>query len=228
METISCASLIQCPFFIMTVGASGSGKSTLIASLLTNGLNYFDQQFSRVIIVAGGDLEQESYQRIKQSFGDKLEMVDGYDHTLLESMSLFPKDQHSLIIFDDVLHDMAKSNFVPQLAIKWRSKRLISTFFLSQLTYSEVPQLRVMTRNSTGCLLLPQIRDLSSVRLMGSQMFGKKHLNSFMEIYQDSLKTNGHLYLSTTTFLPSEKLRLISGLSDNQCPCIYEMPQAGT
>lgn len=211
----------------MTVGASGSGKSTLIASMLTTG-NFFDQPFSRVIIVAGGDPEQESYQRIKQKYGEKLVVLDGYDHAALDSMSLFPKDEHSLIIFYDVLHDLGKSNFAPQLAIKWRSKRLISTFFLSQLTYSEVPQLRIMTRNSTGCLLLPQIRDLSSVRLMGAQMFGKKHLEEFMVIYNDALKTNGHLYLSTTTFLPSEDLRLLSGLSENQIPCIYKMPAAGS
>lgn len=208
----------------MVIGASGSGKSTLVADLLTTNIDYFEVKFQRVIIICEGDDQQPAHLRLKEFWKDHLIVVDRYDHDLLDSGTLFPDGEPVAVIVDDCLYNLGKSNWLPQAAIKLRSKKQISVFFLTQVAYSsDVPQLRVCTRNCTGMLYLPQIRDANSVRLMASQMFGKSKVEKFMDLYQKAMKTYGHLYLSTTTFLPDDRLRILSGLFATQVPCVYEM-----
>lgn len=224
MSVLNSNCLIPGNVFIIVIGASGSGKSTLVVDLLTDNLEYFDAKFDSVVVVCEGDDNQPAYKKLRKFWQHRLTIVDKYDHDLLESGSLFPENKPVAVVVDDCLYNLGKSNWLPQAAIKLRSKKQISVFFLTQVAYStEVPQLRICTRNCTGMLYLPQIRDTNSVRLMASQVFGKSNVEKFMLMYKKAMKDYGHVYLSTTTFLPDERLRLIAGLGSGQVPAIYEL-----
>ena len=91
---------IEIPFRMVIVGASGSGKSNCLTNLLKVA---FNGTFTHIYLCVK-NADEPLYKRMIDKLGDNITVFENGEVPRLQDL---PKNEESLIIFDDLLGDKA-------------------------------------------------------------------------------------------------------------------------
>ena len=190
MEVTSHYSL-PCPFesgsAIGVYGPSRAGKSTFIKKLI----EYKDMMFTR---------EPQKIMYCYAIWSKDFENMDGvlFNKGLpdLETIQAFSEGEHSLLVLDDLIHEVCKSGWADQIFTTASHHLDMTVVFISQNLFPQGKNMRNIALNLTYIVLFRSPRDVNQVGVLGSQLGERKN---FLAAYIDSTKSPyGYLTLDFT------------------------------
>ena len=153
------------PSNIMVVGPSKSGKTVFIRKMIRHNAWIFDPAPKKVVFLYG--IWQETYEEMKQEFGDQVTWVQGLPE---DPYPPFGDATPGLLIVDDLMGEMEKNH---QHVSKWFTKGThhmdVSLVVLVQNLFPN--NMRTASLNAHIIVLFPNPRDRSQLTRLSSQAF---------------------------------------------------------
>lgn len=198
METYSF--YLRSPFTMIINGPTGSGKSTFIKRLLDNPSRFIQPPPERILYYYGAwqplfnEMKGVTFERqLPSSFE---EVLDG---------------RPTLIILDDLMDDVSKSDEVARLFTKGSHHLNASIILLTQNYFVKGPQSRTLSINSHYNLFFKSPRDSLSISTLARQMMGS-NAKTLQKIFQDATKDPySYLFLDFRQETP-DKFRILSNI----------------
>ena len=101
---------------------------------------------------------------------------------------------NNLIILDDLLELVLKSEEMEMLIIRGCHHKQLSVIFITQNIFSQSKYARTITLNMHYLILFRNLRDSSQIRALGRQIY-PDNPKVLLEAYNDSTKSNKYGYL---------------------------------
>ena len=170
----------QNPTNIMVVGPTSSGKTMLIKDILLHRDSMFKHPPRKVVFC------YTAFQPFMTE--DKFSFID-FTPTLPE-IDTFDPDEHSILILDDILHNLGDKRIAGTLSKLFMvdsHHKNVTVIMCVQNLFSKERVYRDLALNSHYMILFRLKRDISQIRRLGSQLMpGVKP--SFTEIYNWATK----------------------------------------
>lgn len=181
---------------IVIVGPSQAGKTTFVEELIENRCILFEPPPKRILWCS--EHEMIKFKHIKGL--PKLEDIEPYD----------------LIVIDDLFIEAAESKDISVLFTKYTHHKPCCIVFLTQNLFYQSKQQRNRALNTHYLILFKNPRDVTAIRILGSQM-GIKNLQ---DIYKDATeKPHSYLLIDYHQSTPDE-IRLRSHVLPSEYPPI--------
>ena len=182
-DTLEIRGYLKSPSNTLCVGSTGSGKTTLCLQLLLHLDSIYDHKIAAVALFY--KIDQPIYEEFRKIGVEMMQFIP----TEIEIKNWCSKyhDQHTLIIFDDLAHEMLNKEFLQSTeGIFTRIGHHCSTniLFLSQNLFWK--NMRMLSLNSHYFILLPAVRDKRQIITFASQMF-PGDTKKFLSIFKDAL-----------------------------------------
>lgn len=215
MDTVELPDhLFPAPCTITISGPSGSGKTYLTMDILKYRDQLFSQPVSGVIYCYS---EMQDLFKIPSEGGPIT-----YHHGMLTEEELEEcirkfKGEHFLIVYDDMMTEVAQSALVQDLASKLGHHRQISSITITQNIFVQGKCARTVALNNHFYFLTRTCRDLKQIATFGSQLFPSKG-GRFLEIYRDSVDNpfsddqTPHLLVSCHPFKTMRGFQLMANI----------------
>ena len=171
-------------------GPTNSGKTFWVNNFLRNLSGMFTEQSPQEVLYCYG-IWQPLYDAMEKEF-DFMKFHEGLPQG--EDIDNFSKDLvHKLIILDDLMEDVLKSQDMEMLFIRGCHHKRISCIFITQNIFSQSKHSRTIALNIQYLVLFRNFRDSSQVVNLGKQIFpGKSKI--LQEAYNDATdKKYGYL-----------------------------------
>ena len=206
--------LLKHPFTCLVAGATSSGKSTIVSELINNisSLTVPDIPIPvRVTWCLG-------------SANDAPTVTS--THVALDVIYGRPPEEPDcdILVIDDQMTDMADSKHMCDLFSKHSHHKKMSIFFIVQNLFFQGKHMRNIALNSHYLILTKSRRDISQVKRLGIQLFGKGDF--FFDAYKKAVldREYGYLFvdLSPST---DERFRLRSHILPSEYPISIYYPK---
>ena len=197
------------PACVNVTGPSSSGKSEFIFQVIKYRRQMFTTPPVRVIYCY--KVWQQRFQDLLDNDKNKHEIL--FNEGVYDISKLTDTTSHKLLILDDLMHSLDKS--VSDIFCVKSHHNNISCFYINQNLYGKSPFARDINLNSQYILIFKLRRDLTSLRILGGQLF-PENPSVFMKVYNECTKQrysyllidihpNSHYRLSLrTNILPDE------------------------
>jgi hypothetical protein len=151
------------PFTCMVAGPTSSGKTVLVRRIIKNHQILFEPTVPKLKVLWAYGQWQDLY---NQPIGENVECryVEG-----LPSEEEIIVDKPQLIIIDDLMTEIGKSEAITRLFTIGSHHNNISVMFLTQNMYH--PKTRTISLNCHVMIILNSPRDLRQIITLGSQIF---------------------------------------------------------
>ena len=190
-------------FKIFISGPSGSGKTYFITDLLRN-LDIFATDPPKLIIYVYR-VWQPKYEEMPVDYF----IEDGVD--LMEKIRSYARDQHTLIVFDDLIYSESIPTISRLFTVEGRHNNM-SLIFVTQKMFVNDEKFREISGNSDYFLVFKNPRNAREIRTLASQMTpGKMDLVNYYE--KATEKPFTYLFINLTQQC-QEQVRFLSHLFD--------------
>lgn len=208
------------PFTAFLVGCSGSGKTKFYENLLLNWEKIFQVPIGKLIIVYS--YYQNAYDNLQQFFGDKCQLATDLSEDMLDTSNV-NSESCSVLVVDDLAWKLAENELLVQCFIGISHHRNLNVLFVTQnLFASRSPSYLTMQRNAKLIFLFRLPRDMTSVRVLGRQIYpdknGSQILSQAYDLAMEDFARNnssapcfGYLFVDLQISCPNS-YRLRSGL----------------
>ena len=133
---------------------------------------------------------------------------------------LSAKGDHSLIVLDDLLHQVVQSQDMELLFTQGCHHRKLSVIFITQALFYQGKKARTIALNTWYTVLLKNLRDVSQVTTLGRQLYpGKSRI--LTEAYQDCLKEPFSYLVIDTAPHTDDRFRLRTKVFPGETPIVY-------
>lgn len=187
----------RCPMRCVINGPSLSGKSYLIIRLLQNRYQLFDQNFSQIVYVFPDSMEESraDYLRDLKKVDANMIFCEGLQNLDLEELK-FGKS-HKLIIFDDMMQELADNPMISNLVSRESHHFNISYIITTQNFYFKGKYSLDVRRNASDLILFPDKTDNTALSLIGSKKYSQhpKILNHSMRWLEENVPIKANRYL---------------------------------
>jgi hypothetical protein len=184
---------VACPFEAGTsigiYGPSRAGKSTWIEKLLKYKNVMFTEPPQKILYCYS--IWTQRYESLTKdcTFSEGLPS--------LEDVQKFGNGSHNLLILDDLMSDLCKSNWCDKLFTALSHHLKITVIFVSQNLFPASRIMRNVALNLSYMVLFRSSRDRLQVGIVGSQLGDRKTL---LVAYDDATSTNyGYLVIDFTS-----------------------------
>ena len=171
----------ESPTNIMVVGPTSCGKTMLIQDILLNRNSMFNHPPSKVIFCYTARqpfMDEDRFSFIE--FTDTLPDVESFDNP----------EEHSILILDDILHNLGDkriANSLVKLFMVDSHHRHVTVIMCVQNLFSKEKVYRDLALNSHYLILFKLKRDQTQIKRLGGQLMpGEASL--FLDIYKSSTK----------------------------------------
>lgn len=197
--------IFKSPTSIVISGATGSGKTVLVKKILTT-YTLFSTPPARIIYCYG--VWQSAYQ----------DMVNVEFRKGIDVPDLTGKE-HTIIVFDDLMAEIVKSQLVEQLFVALSHHRQITLIVLVQNVYQQGRVAKTLMLNTHYLILMNNSRDIQQIKCLARQTgMG----NSLVEAYMDCMKENyGYLLVDLSPHRLCHKLRLRTHIFPDEVQIVY-------
>ena len=136
-----------------------------------------------------------------------------------------PDEQHRLIILDDLMSEVSKSQTMQDLFCQFCHHRRLSVIFITQNLYQQGKVARTIALNTHYIVLLKNMRNRSQISYLGREMF-PKNPNILIESYDDCLAHHpfGYLVVDLSPYSEDE-YRLRTHVFPGEDTVIYSSKQ---
>ena len=183
MEVIEIPTFqFETPCTIGITGSTSSGKTYFVKKLLDFRDQVFKQSPSRVIYCYG--IWQDMFNGM-----DNVDFWEGLPTNIIEK----EKGDHTLLILDDLMDLVVKSDVIQQLFTRGSHHQNITVLYINQNMYHQGRCARTINLNTQYHILFKNPRDVYQVSLFSKQLgLGRKLLDA----YQDATsKPYGYLFV---------------------------------
>lgn len=176
----------KAPTTILINGCTGSGKTYFCYELLKHRNELFTVPPERTIVFFS------CWQKIYDLMS-KLPNVEFYKG-LPSSGEEYSTGKHCLLVLDDLLLDVVKSESIANIFLKESHHLNLSIILIVQNLYQKGPWSRLITLNSHYLILFKSPRDLSLITTIGRQLYpGRGKI--LVESYTDAISNHEYGYL---------------------------------
>lgn len=188
---------VACPFesgsAIGLYGPSRCGKTSFVKRLI----EHKDTMFTR---------EPQNIMYCYALWSKDFENMDGviFNKGLpdLEIIQEFSGAGNSLLVLDDLIHEVCKSGWADQIFTTASHHLDMTVMFISQNLFPQGKNMRNVALNLTYIVLFRSPRDVNQVGVLGSQLGNRK---KFLTAYNDfTKKPYGYMTLDFTPMCPEE------------------------
>jgi hypothetical protein len=203
---------------MMISGGTGSGKTFFVYKLLQHlpGM-YADDPPVETLFCFG--IYQQLYDDMQKTLSN-FTLHEGLP-TASELDDFTQDRRHRLVILDDLMQKVIKSDEMELLFTQGCHHRRISVVFITQNLIPQGKNSRNIALNTWYLVLMKNLRDASQITYIGRQIFpgNAKYLQS---AYEDSMKDSSHPYLMVDLSPYGEdEYRLRTRVFPGQYPIIY-------
>ena len=149
-----------------------------------------------------------------------VEFVEGYDASKLSQSSL--KGASTLVILDDLMTSIDSKELV-DLFIFRRHESLNPVLVTHNLYYSGIKDMRTISLNTSINVCMRNMRDMSSIRTLGSQMFPNQ-LPYFLASFEIATREKWSYLLIDSSSHQSSAMRLRSQIFPDDKSQIVFLP----
>lgn len=186
------------PFSAIIAGSSGSGKTVLTRSLLSDyrAVTTIDKPRLKVWWCHGQDQELHR------------EEIPGVDVTYFsEFVSDFGDDKPDLVVYDDLMSEIAGNKALTDVFTKKRHHENVSVVFIIQNLFFQSKEMRTISLNCMYYILLKNPRDRLQLMVLGRQIFPGS-IDFFARSVEDAFREPfSHLVIDMTSQC-DDKMRL--------------------
>ena len=203
------------------VGCTGSGKTYWVRSLLQNLQDMFET--APVSVMYCYSVHQKLFQDMENEFHSFINFHNGLPSQ--EEIEEFSQDGiHRLIILDDLMTEVTKSQTIQDLFCVFCHHKCLSVIFISQNLYQQGKNARGIGLNTHYYVLLKNMRNRSQIAHLGRELF-PKNPKILLESYEDCMKEPyGYLVVDISPH-SDDAYRLRSHVFPGEDPVIYRVPQ---
>ena len=189
---------------ILISGFSHSGKSNFVSDLV----NKYHKTFEKIIVL-GSILENI------QS-GIQIIYDNDYNPFTEHEFDDGEKPQAKLIIFDDLIGDRDKTALASKCFYKGRHLN-ISTIFISHNLFYPDPNYRMISLNSTHCVLF-KCRDIGQIERFARTILSKEKVVPFLSLYKKEVTNRpfGYIFIDILKDIDSPFFLRTDILLENQ------------
>lgn len=200
---------------IVITGATGSGKSSWVSRFLHHLKEMYVKDPPKKVLYCYG-VYQELFAKIEHSipnisFRQGLPSEEDVDE-------LSSSGEHTLIVLDDLMHQVVQSQDMELLFTQGCHHRHISVILITQALFYQGKKARTIALNTWYTVLMKNVRDVFMVATLGRQL-GKGQLVT--KAYQDCLKKPyGYLVIDTSPH-SEDDTRLRTHIFPGETPVVY-------
>lgn len=187
---------------IMVVGPTNSGKTFWINKLLENDM--FTQKATSVLICYGVYQSFYDTMRANGKITPPLSFHEGLpSREVIDSLA---DGNFHIIVIDDLMEQVVKSNTVQELFTKYCHHKNITAILVSQNIFQKGPNARTISLNSHVQVLFANKRDESQIAILANQLYRTKAKKKrFLEAYDEEMKKRySYLVIDCTPDHPQE------------------------
>jgi hypothetical protein len=173
---------------ISILGSSQSGKSTLLRQVLKNADSLFCTPPQRVIYVYS--IWQTLYDQMTQEMQNIIFLSSIPSEE--EILNYTENVAHTVICFDDMLHQVMSSQVVSDMTTKLCHHCKMTCIFTSQDNASSGKFKSSINKNTLYTILMNSPREMYTIRSIGAQMGEYSHL---LAAYKDAISNRDYGYL---------------------------------
>jgi hypothetical protein len=209
------------PFSCIVAGPSGSGKTILIRRILKNAEVLISNLSYPINVLWAYGQFQPLYNVPLDNSSVNVIYNEGLPKEE-EIKSLKP----DLIVIDDLMQELAKSELVEKLFTKWSHHHNISVIFVAQNMFYNSAIMRTLNVNAHYLILMKNPRDRAQVINLAKQIY-PYNIKFLVEAYMDATKpAYGYIKIDLTPDTP-ENLRIQSRITPEEnnfkfAPIIYK------
>lgn len=201
-----------CSSFIIS-GATRSGKTVFTKRLLENAAGMFVEKPPKYILYFYG-VYQPTFDEMKKSVSN----IHFFQGLPSEKIIEKYKSEHTIVILDDLMNDVLKSEDIEKMFTQGCHHRGLSVIFITQNLFAQGKCSRTISLNSTYMVLFRNIRDKNQINYLATQL-GKK--TEFLRAYDSAHRNNyGYLILDMSPATP-DNLRLRTDVFPGQFPIVF-------
>ena len=175
---------------LFVYGPSGGGKTTFIKDFLYECENHFDTSVDRIVYIYS--IWHELLDRLRDS-RPEIEFVEN----IFPDSQFFSKDQNNLVIYDDLIVELASSSYLTRLCTKNYTKYNLFCIVISQLLFHPGEPFKSLTSNATNIILFKHRRSKQQINIFIRQI-GSTRLTSGGFHYQSLYSSVCDDYYSIT------------------------------
>lgn len=198
-------------------GPTGVGKTWWVYRLLRHHDVMFTEKVHDILYCYG--VWQKLFDEMQENI-PQLTFHEGLPSAERINAFTAASDHHRLIILDDMMHEVCKSEEMEKIFTQKCHHKHLSVIYITQNLYQQGKNSRSITLNSSYIILFQNIRDVLQVSMMGKQLYpGRSRM--FVKIYEDAVK-EPHSYL-VLNLLPNtdNKYRMVSKIFPGEFPIVY-------
>ncbi len=210
--------VVECPQYIFYTpttismsGTTGSGKTTLLFEIL----KYKDQLFKEPPhhILYCYSVWQDIFETKRKELG--IEFHQGIPSE--DTVDAIVDGRPHMIIFDDLMQRVVSDERVQTLFTQGSHHNNITVVYINQNLYAQGKCARTLSLNTHYLLLLKNARDVSQIRMLGTQIgLGKK----LVEAYNDATaQAFGYLLIDLSP--RNDSFQLKSSILPHQDTVVY-------
>ena len=208
---------LNAPFTMLCAGTTSSGKTFFIKEFLQNIRNIMTIKPQKILYCYG------TYQPIFQDIEflmDNITFLQGIPtKEILDELG--EQYNTSLIILDDLMHEVYNSSDMLHLFTQYSHHNNISVIFTTQNIYHGGKFARTITLNCHYIILFRN-SNVAQIRILGQQLFPGRG-KDFMSIYQDAIKLKyGYLFIDLHPASETH-LKLRSNILSPDQKILYQM-----
>lgn len=199
---------LQHPFNAVVAGPTQCGKSTFVKNLLIHCEQVITPSIERVIWCYG------EYQDSLKQLPSKVELLDNLD------VSNLTPGPTTLIIIDDMMCEVGKSQTVTQLFTRGTHHRNMSVILILQNMFYKDKEIRTISLNTHYFFIFKNPRDASQITNLAKQMApgNSKYVQS--AYHQATSGPHGYLMFDFKQQTP-EYLRLRTGILPDEEAAVF-------
>lgn len=196
--------LFKCPTNILLSGCTGSGKTSWLKRLLNNP-SMFSKPPDRIVYCYG--IWTEDFNDMKS-----VEFREGLD------LPSFDKTQHTILILDDLMHEVLSSEEACKLVTMKSHHQNITPIVLVQNLYLQAKHSVTIMQNMHYRILLKSIKDIQKIKMLGREMGKEKAMEA---AYKDATsEPYGYLFVDLSPH-SIDDLRLRTKVFPGEAQIIY-------
>lgn len=201
------SSILKAPFTCIISGPTGCGKTQLTLRLIRHAQEMIQPAPDTIVWCYG----------IYQSAFDSVQGVR-FQEGLPNVDSDFNKDEHTLLILDDLMHET--NNSIMTIFTRGSHHRNISVIYLTQNLYYGTKQNRTMNLNTHYMVLFKNPRDGTQIQCLSRQMYphNAKYLE---ESFRDATKEPYNYLFIDLKADTDENMRLKTRIFPDDHPTHY-------